>query len=266
MAEPGAADQARDAVLARLDARIRQHDDRIAELAGAVGETADLLAQVVPRLDRLDTTSTETAGAAGNTGPDSDAAPLCPVRWERLTADQAEREWRRLADWVAEVLGPWYDIRRSTLPDCWALHPPVVRRLSALHTAYDAAYTGPSAGPGAVVYWHDRWLPHTLDLITQEEPRPPTQAARTGTEHNCAPGRHHGAAADGTPLLTTDGRPVAAAPTRLATDHDTHTRRATPGQPIPLAADPIHPDHWTPFWHHAMTTDLERRRRQTDRR
>ena len=35
-----------------------------------------------------------------------------------------------LARWVGETLVPRYELTRNELPDCWALHPPVVAELS----------------------------------------------------------------------------------------------------------------------------------------
>jgi hypothetical protein len=38
------------------------------------------------------------------------------------------------------VLVPWYELTRDELPDCWALHAPVVVELSWLRTTYVQAY------------------------------------------------------------------------------------------------------------------------------
>ena len=63
-----------------------------------------------------------------------------PVDWAALTAEQAAVQWPILARWVGEVLVPRYELTRDELPDCWALHPPVVAELSWLRTAYVQAY------------------------------------------------------------------------------------------------------------------------------
>ena len=248
------ADDVQAEMLAALDARSRSHGAQLDELAGTVTESAGYLATMIPRFDELAEHVAELRGrAAGAAGGSGGSEPVRGVVWETLTAEQAGQEWDRLGRWVADVLGVWYELRRGQLPDCWALHRPVVRRLSALHTAYVAAYSGPAASASAVVDWHDRWLPGALRLIGEEEPR------RDGTRNarNCAPGRHDGADAAGRPILDANGRPDDLEPRRPATDRD----NPRPGSvEIPLADDPIHPDHWGPFWSRAVHDDVAWRR------
>lgn len=262
-----AADNTRDEIIADLDARTRRHGTTLDELratldglGGTATESAGLLAQAIPRLDTLAEQVAELQGRA-STGSSDEA--VTGVMWEALTADQAVEEWNRLGQWVATVLGPWYELKRGDLPDCWALHRPVVRRLSALHTAYLAAYTGPTASGTAAADWHDRWLPRTLDLIGQEEPL--ISSARllneqTGLERNCQPGRHDGADAYGRALFKEDGRPVTGPATREPTEHERQAQRYTSSGTIHLVSDPIHPDHWGPFWRRAVDQDVAWRR------
>ncbi|PZS32647.1 MAG: hypothetical protein DLM61_06505, partial [Pseudonocardiales bacterium] len=68
------------------------------------------------------------------------------VDWPALTAEQAAAEWPRLAQWIDEVFVPWGEITRDALPDCWALHRPVVVQLSWLRSAHVQAYL-PAAEP-----------------------------------------------------------------------------------------------------------------------
>jgi hypothetical protein len=73
-----------------------------------------------------------------------------PVNWPALTAEQAREQWPILAQWIAEVLVPWYEITRDELPDCRPLHParpgpsggrsPAGRRL-ALREHWNVNYT-----------------------------------------------------------------------------------------------------------------------------
>ena len=78
-------------------------------------------------------------------------AKNAPVDWAALTEDQAAAQWPILARWVAEVLVARYELTRDELPDCWALHLPVVAELSWLRTAYVEAYltrSSPADGRG----------------------------------------------------------------------------------------------------------------------
>ena len=87
-----------------------------------------------------------------------------PVDWAALTAEQAAVQWPVLARWVGEVLVPRYELTRDELPDCWALHPPVVAELSWLRTAYVQAYLSRSP-PQLAADWHTRWRPAVLTRI-----------------------------------------------------------------------------------------------------
>lgn len=89
-----------------------------------------------------------------------------PVDWPRLTADQARDHWAVLAQWIAEVLVPWYEITREELPDCWALHRPAVIELSWLRGAHVQAYT-PTSAPHVAGEWHQRWRPGVVARLAQ---------------------------------------------------------------------------------------------------
>lgn len=86
------------------------------------------------------------------------------VDWPALTAEQAAAEWPRLAQWIDEVFVPWGEITRDALPDCWALHRPVVVQLSWLRSAHVQAYL-PAAEPAVAGDWHIRWSPAVLAVI-----------------------------------------------------------------------------------------------------
>ena len=79
---------------------------------------------------------------------------------------------------------PRYELTRDELPDCWALHPPVVAELSWLRTAYVQAYLTRSP-PQLGADWHTRWRPAVLtrirELIKPDECAPGKHAPRRGT-------------------------------------------------------------------------------------
>lgn len=78
-----------------------------------------------------------------------------PVTWPALSAEEAEEQWPVLAQWVGEVLVPWYELTREELPDCWPLHRPAVVELSWLCSAHVQAYLPPSP-PSVAGEWHQR--------------------------------------------------------------------------------------------------------------
>ena len=101
-----------------------------------------------------------------------------PVDWAALTAEQAAVQWPVLARWVGEVLVARYEVTRDELPDCWALHLPVVAELSWLRTAYVEAYLSRSS-PETAADWHTRWYPAVLTRIRDAD-----------QVHECVPGKH----------------------------------------------------------------------------
>ena len=107
-----------------------------------------------------------------------------PVDWAALSEEQAAEQWPILARWIGDVLVPRYELTRDELPDCWALHPPVVAELSWLRTAYVQAYLTRSP-PQLGADWHTRWRPAVLtrirELIKPDECSPGKHAPRRGT-------------------------------------------------------------------------------------
>jgi len=101
-----------------------------------------------------------------------------PVDWAALTEEQAVTQWQVLAQWIGEVFVPRYEITRDELPDCWALHTPVVAELSWLRSAYVQAYL-PRSEPQSAADWHMQWRSAVLDRI-KELVKP----------EDCAPGKH----------------------------------------------------------------------------
>jgi hypothetical protein len=89
-----------------------------------------------------------------------------PVDWMALTAGQAAEQWPILAAWIGEVLVPWCEWTRNELPDCWALHRPVVVELSWLRSTHVAAYL-PKAPAQLAAEWHTRWRPASLTGIKE---------------------------------------------------------------------------------------------------
>ena len=92
--------------------------------------------------------------------------------------DGVVAEWQALGDWVASILGPFYELTRAQLPDCWPLHRPAVLELVWLRRMYVAAHR-PDAAPSAAADWHTRWRREALANIAAAIP-----------ETWCRPGEH----------------------------------------------------------------------------
>ena len=179
---PGTRAQARDELLARLAAQVRTAqtatEHRLDRLEATTAESADLLAQVLPQIDTtLDQLTSLTARL--------DAEPTTPISWPTLTVEEAATVWAQLADWIERVLVGWYGITRAQLPDCWALHRPVLLELTWLHTTYREAHT-PGARAVLSADWHTRWRPAALAAIADATGPAPGELAS-----GCRPGQHH---------------------------------------------------------------------------
>lgn len=206
----------------RLDRFTRMHDDLAASVAEQVApELADLRAETAARfagqqalLDRILQRQEQQTNA--------------PVDWAAMTAEQAERQWPILAQWIAEVLVAWYELTRDELPDCWALHRPALLELSWLRSAHVQAYH-PDADPHVAADWHLRWRPVVVDRVHQLIP-----------SRLCRPGEH------------------------LITEEESRSRRTPPppgAPPPPLARlQRAEPQHWGEFYQQAVRADLARRR------
>jgi len=66
-------------------------------------------------------------------------APLHPINWNLLTADEAEAEWLDLNAWV-NWLRATYGLPPTVVPPYWHRHDELVWELSALHTHWLNAY------------------------------------------------------------------------------------------------------------------------------
>ena len=179
-------DRARDEIVADLDARLRRTQGRL-------DEVADLLAQVLPKVDdslgglaeiRDRLNAPPAAGGADGDGQEAPTNP--PVHWPALTVDEAAAAWDQLGQWVAEIFVPYYEITRRSLPDCWPLHRPAVLELSWLRSCYVDAVAS-DARPQLLAEWNSRWrrdaLTHIAEIIDSDR---------------CNPGAHraHGAGYD----------------------------------------------------------------------
>ncbi|HEY8588165.1 MAG TPA: hypothetical protein VIL55_01305 [Naasia sp.] len=87
-----------------------------------------------------------------------------PVRWRDLPAERAAEEWDALRAWVEWVTAR-FDVPLTLIPTCWWKHPALVEELTALHTAWRAAYADTDTGFGPLM-WLERW--HTAKARMRE--------------------------------------------------------------------------------------------------
>lgn len=153
-----------------------------------VAETIGLMAELLPRVEAMDTRLTELAasvtadsdsdsddGAAG--ADDADTPPITPaIGWDDMDHDTARAAWEALARFVGDVLYARYRLTRLQIPDCWPLHPRLIREIAWLRSSYvDAGAMEPDLPPAAAP-WHTRALPLFLanmsDAVDARECRP----------------------------------------------------------------------------------------------
>lgn len=116
-----------------------------------------------------------------------------PVRWGTLTENETGTTLDALRGWVT-WLRDRYALDPKSLPWCWDRHGALLEELSALWTAWAAAF-GPDGNPGAPAVWHDT-LARVLARLRE-------WGARTG----CRPGEHHEDILAAAPTAY-DGRPT----------------------------------------------------------
>ncbi len=75
-----------------------------------------------------------------------------PVCWPRLDRDSAFTAWHGLDSWIRWCIRR-YGLDHRTVPPCWYRHGALVEELSALRTAWEAAYA-PTAPGNAPLDWH----------------------------------------------------------------------------------------------------------------
>jgi len=127
--------------------------DRIERLNSRLSLAASALESVQERLD--DTVT----GGMGFGGVDV----MTGWTWSAMGPMGAENLWRRLATWVGWLRGR-YPLAEA-LPSCWWRHPELVEEITALHLAWRAAYSDPTAALSAPIDWHAHHLPAFLARV-----------------------------------------------------------------------------------------------------
>jgi hypothetical protein len=197
-----------------------------------------------------------------------------PVDWVHLAAEDAEREWPKLGEWVHEVLGGWYFVTRAQLPDCWALHRPAFLQVAWLRSSHIEAYLGHSH-PAQAAEWNTRWLDAALAKIKECIPRSQCRAvAGQPGEHLvdqlAVQQRHETAPAPAAAGSNPYPNPYAQGPhpATLASQSyppvGTSTTASATESPAARGAgeEVINWDYWGGYFNHAMQADIAWRRKR----
>lgn len=267
----------------------------VAEALPRIKDLEDVHATLAARLDHVDghtgtdaDPDTSPAGGssrdssdAGEDDPENDAEhdeapPATPATgWSQMDRVTATAAWEALARFVGEVLHGEYRLTRMQVPDCWPLHPRMVRELAWLRSSYLEAADAEPDVPSSSSPWHIRALPaffiNTADAIDPRECRPgihrltePEVDAYLGA---CNAARDAGRPAPEPSTETGAERPRLRPehfPTRSTSPrprHDPHGQAPAPtARSLPdLLVGSCHPDFWLDNYYEASTADLQRR-------
>lgn len=140
------------AAVTDLSARVEALDARADEDGG--GESSS---QVEGRLRAVEQVLTDVRRAVGQlaqnkTAKDTQTQLRRP--WDKLTAEQAEKRWLDLRDWV-EWLVVRNNIGPKEIPDCWYLHGGLVDELEALRWAWLETTNKPDSKGTDPIWWRE---------------------------------------------------------------------------------------------------------------
>lgn len=249
---------------------------------GTTGELAELL----PRVDEIDerlaalTARVEQGAPTGRAGTgenqDDRAAPITPsAGWNDMDRETARAAWEALARFVGDVLYDQYRLSRLQIPDCWPLHPRMVREIAWLRSQYVMLQEAEAEEPSAAAGWHIRSLPslliNSVDAVDQRECRPGIhRLTEPEVDEQLALREDAASRREPMPEPSTETGPDRP---RLRPEHFP-TRSTTPqrgrsspaGPPAPTAktlpdliVGACSPDHWLEFYRDASSADLARR-------
>lgn len=281
----------------REDVRIGLGDvnNELAELLPRVGDIEDQLTRLRREL-ALGATPTPGPGPDPAAGPDAGTGPGTPeglpdapvpaddneppetpsAGWDQMDRATAERAWAALAEFVERVLHRQYRLTRLQIPDCWPLHPRMVREIAWLRSTYLEARALEPAEPGAALPWHTRALPifllNSSDAVDVRECRPGIHRVTEAevTEHQY---RRDTADREGSPPPPLTHETGHERPHLIPAHFPLRTVRTTNGPrhgengPKPPSPDELpdlivgscHPDYWRDHYFAASAADLAER-------
>lgn len=81
--------------------------------------------------------------------------PPTPIVWSAFSESEREQSLDDLELWVTWLVER-YRLDHRIVPSCWTRHPELIEELSALHLAWQGAYST-SAAADAPLNWHERF-------------------------------------------------------------------------------------------------------------
>ena len=141
------------------------------------------------------------------------------------------------------MLGPFYELTRAQLPDCWPRHRPAVIELVWLRRTYVTAHTT-GAAPAAAAEWHTRWRRDALANIAAAIP-----------ESWCRPGEHY---VD----QWSTRKPAGGPPPPPPPQHQPGQRPGPEQHKVGAGGEITTPQHWGPHFQAAAGEDIARRRQR----
>lgn len=273
---PGKRRPERDRLLLDLGADLRSVRTEVSGLRGDVRNAAGIVAEAMPRLEDVETGLAEVKGTLAALTEEEPEPGNPPIEWPALPAEDAEREWDDLADWVGDTLVPWLQITRSQLPDMWPAHPRAVFELLWLKTCYRQAYMKRSH-PTAAAEWHTRWLDAALTNVRTAMP--------SDWEHRMDPNRPQPGPPPAQPPVPAPGTPPPGQPgyqpggvaepwKQQYTPPPAAPQRPAPQQPAQQPAGYSYGgwreqlatrEHWDQTWQQAKARDIAWRREREQR-
>lgn len=132
---------------------------------GVLPSPEDLLLEHDGQIIQLQKDLAQLAGIVGELVKSPPKEKPAPWNWKELDGPKAAQLLTGLREWV-----DWYNARYGVtadtrIPGCWYRHTPVVEELTAVWTAWQAAYYGHQSPNDAPAYWHERILWPTITRI-----------------------------------------------------------------------------------------------------
>lgn len=140
------------AAVTDLSARVEALDARFG--GESDGESSSQLEGRLRAVERILTDVRRTLSQVAQNKTAKDAQTQLRRPWDKLTADQAEKRWRELREWVE-----WFVVRNNIgpkeIPDCWYLHGGLVDELEALRWAWLETANKPDSKGTEPIWWRE---------------------------------------------------------------------------------------------------------------
>lgn len=141
-------------------------------MASPAPDRLELLMESLESLDRrvsdLEDPAARSPGADRVPVDDGPGSLPAPVRWERLSGDQAQSMWEKVWEFAC-WLTLRYELDASVLPTCWSDHGFAVEEITALWTARESAFH-PEAGADQPLWWNEALARSVMRLKERLQP------------------------------------------------------------------------------------------------